>query len=153
MKIIRKRPGAIPEILKTEDSEVAIQALLGGDTKMDMIAADVAILSRSNPEQEERNATCVLGLHYKGTILVVGVDEDGFCNVPNMDFVLWNLFLTVHYERTDRRHHVWRCRHCGYIQQFEADGPFENGWNHCPSCGGAILRPVLRERYESPCSL
>lgn len=31
------------------------------------------------------------------------------------------------YECVDREHDAWRCRACGYIENFEADGPTENG--------------------------
>lgn len=36
------------------------------------------------------------------------------------------------YECVDREHDAWRCRACGYIENFEADGPTENGWHFCP---------------------
>ena len=39
------------------------------------------------------------------------------------------------YECVDREHDAWRCRACGYIENFEADGPTENGWHFCPGCG------------------
>ena len=37
---------------------------------------------------------------------------------------------------------TWMCKECGFMASFEADGPFENGWNVCPHCGDAILPPV-----------
>lgn len=43
------------------------------------------------------------------------------------------------YECVDREHDAWRCRACGYIENFEADGPTENGWNFCPGCGREII--------------
>lgn len=35
----------------------------------------------------------------------------------------------------DDAHHVYQCGNCGRLWKFEADGPFENGWDHCPGCG------------------
>jgi len=32
------------------------------------------------------------------------------------------------------------CRKCGHIENFEADGPEENGWGFCPKCGRLIVR-------------
>lgn len=43
-------------------------------------------------------------------------------------------------ELVDVDHWVFRCTACGHIEQFEADGPFENGWNFCPGCGREIER-------------
>ena len=43
------------------------------------------------------------------------------------------------YECADREHDAWRCRACGYIENFEADGPTENGWHFCPGCGREII--------------
>lgn len=34
-----------------------------------------------------------------------------------------------------------RCERCGHMERFEADGPFEAGWNVCPVC----VTPVRAE--------
>lgn len=39
------------------------------------------------------------------------------------------------YELVDADHNVYRCAACGNLEQFEADGPYENGWTVCPVCG------------------
>ena len=56
------------------------------------------------------------------------------------------------YECVDREHDAWRCRACGYIENFEADGPTENGWHFCPGCGREIIvevvNPVLRNAVQ-----
>ena len=82
-------------------------------------------------------------------ILIVGVDGEEFCDVPKLDWILWNFFRMVRYGRADRAHNVWNCRRCGHLQQFEADGPFENGWNLCPVCGGVVLRPASNGQARS----
>lgn len=38
----------------------------------------------------------------------------------------------------DEEHNTYQCDECGHIATFEADGPTENGWNLCPSCGGTL---------------
>ena len=43
------------------------------------------------------------------------------------------------YTCVDQEHDAWRCRRCGYIEDFEADGPEENGWHFCPGCGREIV--------------
>lgn len=42
------------------------------------------------------------------------------------------------FQLVDKKHNVWQCKCCGHLAQFEADGPFENGWKVCPAC----LEPV-----------
>ena len=46
------------------------------------------------------------------------------------------------YKLVDPEHNTWMCQECGFTESFEADGPFENGWNVCPHCGDAILHPA-----------
>ena len=38
----------------------------------------------------------------------------------------------------DEDHDAWKCGKCGYLEDFEADGPRENGWSYCPGCGREI---------------
>lgn len=38
----------------------------------------------------------------------------------------------------DEENNVWQCEACRVLEQFEADGPQENGWSFCPSCGRRI---------------
>ena len=44
------------------------------------------------------------------------------------------------YRLIDKEHNTWMCQECGYLADFEADVPFENGWNVCPHCGDTIER-------------
>lgn len=39
----------------------------------------------------------------------------------------------------DQEHYAWKCAKCGHIENFEADGPAENGWHFCPACGREIV--------------
>lgn len=48
------------------------------------------------------------------------------------------------YDCTDPEHDAYVCRECGYIENFEADGPEENGWTFCPGCGRLIVREEPR---------
>lgn len=43
------------------------------------------------------------------------------------------------YTCADQEHDAWVCGKCGYIENFEADGPEENGWRFCPACGREIV--------------
>lgn len=46
---------------------------------------------------------------------------------------------TTVYDCTDPEHDAYVCRKCGHIENFEADGPEENGWGFCPKCGRLIV--------------
>lgn len=46
------------------------------------------------------------------------------------------------YMLVDPEHNTWMCQERGFMASFEADSPFENGWNVCPHCGDAILPPA-----------
>ncbi len=152
MKVIRKRPSEMPEVIDIENDVDPICAELGGHMEAVTIAKDLVILCDEEGRLKGKAPNITfkgLGLDFVGTILVVGVDGEEFCDVPELDFVLWTFFRIVRYGRADRGHNVWNCRRCGHLQQFETDGPYENGWNLCPVCGGAILRPTTNDQAQS----
>lgn len=145
MKAIRKQPGKAPEVIDVENDVDAICTELDGYIEAVTIAEDLAILCDEESRIKGKTPNIALkglGVDFCGTILIVGVDGEEFCDVPKLDFVLWTFFRTVRYGRADRAHNTWNCRHCGHLQQFEADGPYENGWNVCPVCGGVVLHPT-----------
>lgn len=43
------------------------------------------------------------------------------------------------YRCIDKEHDAWVCEKCGRIENFEADGPVENGFEFCPGCGRKII--------------
>lgn len=49
---------------------------------------------------------------------------------------------TTVYLRVDEDHNTFRCMRCGALESFEADGPYENGWDVCPHCGRRIKGSV-----------
>lgn len=144
MKVIRKEPGQDPEIIDIGDDPYAVCDALGGAPLEVMATEDLAILTdRSATFKGERENECagLMGDELHDTIVVAGVKGIEYCDVPRLDDTLWKAFRAVRYGRADRRHNVWKCRHCGFVQQLEADGPYENGWNVCPACAGTILSP------------
>ncbi len=145
MKVIRKKPGALPEVIDIENDLKSLQAEVGGYIETVTLAEDLVIICDEEGRLKGKEPNIALrgvGIDFCGTILIVGVNGEEFCDVPQLDFVLWSFFWMVRYARADRQHNTWRCRRCDFLQQLESDGPFENGWNVCPSCSGVILRPV-----------
>ena len=148
MKAIRKRPGELPEMLDVENSLDALQKEVGGQIEVFTFCEDMAVICDKEGRIKGKWlnwAIPKMGIDFVGTILIVGVDGEEFCDVPEPDFILWDFFRMVRYGRADRKHNVWNCRHCGHLQEFEADGPFENGWNICPVCAGMLLKPANYE--------
>lgn len=47
----------------------------------------------------------------------------------------------------DADNNAWQCSECGHIAVYEADGPYENGWDFCPHCGRKI-EPAERDEAE-----
>lgn len=145
MKVIRKRPNEPAEVIDVENTVEGLCAELGGHMEAVTVAEDLAILCDEEGRlkgKEPNVAMPKLGVDFVGTILIVGIAGEDFCDVPKLDDVLWSFFRMVRYTRADRPHNIWKCCHCGHLEGFEADGPYENGWNLCPVCGGRILRPA-----------
>lgn len=49
---------------------------------------------------------------------------------------------TTVWVEVDPEHNTWQCRECGVLHTFEADGPEENSFTHCPYCGRIITATV-----------
>lgn len=47
--------------------------------------------------------------------------------------------INSHYTLVDSDHNIYQGSACGALNQFEADGPYENGWTYCPYCGKLIV--------------
>ena len=145
MKVIRKYPGECPRVVDIRSVE-QIHVELGGNVKRVDIATNAAILyDAAWRENAKPRNTVLCGLDVGGALFIVGCNENGITDLPNVEGALYALFRNVQYKQIDKVHNVWQCRYCDYIQQFEADGPYENGWNVCPSCGGLLMKPHVQE--------
>ena len=148
MKVIRKEPGKGPKVVDIQSVE-DIYAELGKKVKKLEYTIDIAIMYDSEWRENGKPInTVICGAEFGGTVFLVGRTEDGFADTPYIDCILYALFSSARYQLIDRDNNVWQCRHCVYMQQFEADGPFENGWNVCPGCGGLLVTPKLQEVTE-----
>lgn len=133
MKAIYRESGHLPEIIDIEDSFQAIREKMGGRFDANICDGDkwVIIEKPRDLRMPEMNSA--------DPILVVGIKKDhSLCDV-DADEALRVCFSAVQYKLIDREHNVWRCPHCGHIERFEADGPYENGWKVCPSCCMMVL--------------
>ena len=86
MKVIRKHPGQMPEVIDIENDGDAIRAELGGFIEAVTIAEDLAILCDEEGRFKNKApniAFKALGIDFVGTILIVGVDGEEFCDIPD----------------------------------------------------------------------
>ena len=93
MKVIRKRPNEPAEVIDVENTVEGLCAELGGHMEAVTVAEDLAILCDEEGRlkgKEPNVAMPRLGVDFVGTILIVGIAGEDFCDVPKLDFVLWN---------------------------------------------------------------
>lgn len=91
MRALLKKPGATPEIIEIENSLKAFQAAVGGFIETVTIAEDAAIVCNEEGRLFRLPYNCVfMGIDFVGPILIVGVDGDEFCDVPQ-DSIVWIL--------------------------------------------------------------
>lgn len=83
IRVIRKRPGCLPELVQVENTLEALQQEVGGYIETVAFARDACIICN----EEGRllglpyNVT-FLGVSFMGTILIVGVDGEEFSDLP-----------------------------------------------------------------------
>lgn len=87
MKAIYKLPGKDPEIIDMENTLEALQEKVGGSIEAVTIATDARLICNENGK--------ILGMPYNvsfcgdnivGPILIVGVNGEEFCDLPNASF-------------------------------------------------------------------
>lgn len=85
MRVIRKRPGEQAELIEIENALKALQAEVGGCIEVATFAEDAAIICYRDGRLDGKPHNCYcLGVDFCGTILVVGVDGDEFCDAPEI---------------------------------------------------------------------
>ncbi len=146
MKIIRKVPGQAPEVLSGKMLAVGMKILKAMPESETLNFGGLMLYHGGRNAKSERDLLhpdCIInGRTYWGTVYIAAVGHGGKpTGIKNIDAALEHLFFTARYSLVDREHNTWQCRHCGFLQQLEAGGPYENGWNVCPSCRLSILPP------------
>ena len=92
MKAICKRPGEEPETIEIENTLAALQAEVGGYIEAVTVSKDAAVICNEEgrilglPDNGR-----FFGVDFVGTVLIVGIKGDEFCDVPDSDFRLREL--------------------------------------------------------------
>ncbi len=93
MKAILKKPGEAPEIISVDNELKALQKVIGGWLESFTFAADACILCDEEGRLKDLPFNVKLfGNPFFGNILLVGVNDDEFCDFPDPD--AWVDYLT-----------------------------------------------------------
>ena len=82
MKAIRKSPSKVPELIEIENILKALQEQVGGYIETVGIATNAVIICNEEGLLQDLPLQKFLGHVWAGPILVVGVDGEEFCDVP-----------------------------------------------------------------------
>jgi len=86
MKVIFKKPGETPEAIELENDLKAIQDTVGGKIETLTFAEDACVIcDRDGVDKDLPYNIELLGHHFIGPILLVGVDGDTFCDFPVLE--------------------------------------------------------------------
>lgn len=88
MKVIRKRPGCKPELADLENRLEALQEAVGGHIETLGFTTDTCLICNAEGRLLGLAPNYFLGSFFAGTVLLVGVDGDEFCDLPDAEKVL-----------------------------------------------------------------
>ena len=92
MKVIRKKPGAQPELIDIDNTLKALQTEIGGYLETVTIASDAVVICNEEGVLLGMPYNCrFFGVDFVGPILVVGRNKDEFCDVLGTDFLMYHL--------------------------------------------------------------
>lgn len=92
MKVARKDPGRNWDLVEIDNSLESLQKAVGGWIEAVTLAEDVAVICNEEGRILDLPYNCLFcGMDWYGTILLVGVDGEEFCDVPIDENEMWIL--------------------------------------------------------------
>lgn len=89
MKVIKKEPGEKPRIVSIPNTLEGLQEAVGGRIETVRLFEDACFVCDEEWRLKGKRYNCnVLGVEFGGTVLLVGVNGEGFCDVPGDVFAL-----------------------------------------------------------------
>lgn len=82
MKALRKKPGQYWEQIEIPNTLKALQNEVGGDIETVRIKTDATIICNEEGLIRDLPRNDFLGHIWRGTILMVGIKRDEFCDIP-----------------------------------------------------------------------
>lgn len=89
MKVIKKEPGEKPRIVSIPNTLEALQEAVGGNIETVSLFEDACVVCDEEWRLKGKRYNCnILGVEFGGTVLLVGVNGEEFCDVPGGVFAL-----------------------------------------------------------------
>ena len=88
MKAIKKEPGEKPRIVSIPNTLEALQEAVGGNIETVRLFEDACLVCDEEWRLKGKPYNNILGVEFGGTVLLVGVNGEEFCDVPGGEFTL-----------------------------------------------------------------
>lgn len=89
MKAIKKEPGEQPRMVSIQNTLEALQEAVGGRIETVRLFEDACLVCDEEGLFKGKEYNCnFLGVNFVGTILLVGIAGEEFCDVPGGEFTL-----------------------------------------------------------------
>ena len=88
MKAIKKEPGEQPRIVSIQNTLEALQEAVGGRIETVRLFEDACLVCDEEWRLKGKPYNNILGVEFGGTVLLVGVSGEEFCDVPGGVFAL-----------------------------------------------------------------
>ena len=88
MKAIKKEPGEKPRIVSIPNTLEALQEAVGGRIETVRLFEDACLVCDEEWRLKGKPHNNILGVEFGGTVLLVGVSGEEFCDVPGGEFTL-----------------------------------------------------------------
>ena len=89
MKVIKKEPGEQPRMVSIQNTLEALQEAVGGRIETVRLFEDACLVCDEEGLFKGKEYNCnFLGVNFVGTILLVGIAGEEFCDVPGGEFTL-----------------------------------------------------------------
>lgn len=83
IRIIYKGVGEWPERVEMPDTLAALEAAVGGPIEVHTFCSNAAIVCNREGAVKGAPYNChCLGVDWRGPLLIVGLEEKGFCSIP-----------------------------------------------------------------------
>lgn len=88
MKAIKKEPGEQPRMVSIQNTLEALQEAVGGRIETVRLFEDACLVCDEEWRLKGKPHNNILGAEFGGTVLLVGVSGEEFCDVPGGEFTL-----------------------------------------------------------------
>lgn len=88
MKVIWKDPGQQPKLVEIPNTLEALQEAVGGRIETVRLFEDACLVCDEEWRLKGKPHNNILGVEFGGTVLLVGVSGEEFCDIPGGEFTL-----------------------------------------------------------------